>query len=90
MEACHLNAYVGSMALMRILSGAIELTAAALMVRANQVDTALRINGLLGLVGPTVLTLVSIVGLVGLATEISPTRTLLTVIGVFFIFLGTR
>lgn len=85
-----MNAYVGSMAVMRIISGVIELTAATLMIRANQVDTALRINALLGFVGPTVLTLVSFIGLAGLAAEISPGRMLLTIAGIFLILLGTR
>lgn len=85
-----MNPIVSGMALMRILSGAVELTAAILMLRFNQVETALRINGLLGLVGPAVLVLVSIIGLAGLASDISPTRTMMIVLGIFLIYLGTR
>src|SRR5690606_25528993 len=86
-EEVVVNPYVGGMALMRVISGALELTAAVLMARSNQIDTALRLNGLLGLVGPAMLVIVSMVGLVGLASEISPMRTLMILMGVFFIFL---
>lgn len=78
------------MVLIRFISAGIELTGAYLMAHYNRVDTALRINGLLGLVGPTVLVLVSIVGLTGLAGQLSPAKTLLVLAGVFLIILGTR
>ncbi|HEY8450329.1 MAG TPA: YqhV family protein [Bacillota bacterium] len=85
-----LNPFVGGMVLVRILSASIELTAALLMARANQIETALRINGFLGLVGPTVLIVVSIIGLVGVADHLSPVKTLLILAGVLLILLGTR
>lgn len=85
-----LNAFVGTMALMRLASAAVELTAAYLMARYNRVDAALRINGLLGLVGPTILVAVSAVGLVGLADRLAPSRMLLVLAGVLLIVAGTR
>lgn len=65
---------VSGMALLRMLSAAIELTAAVLMVRSGRVAEAMRINGLLGLVGPLVLASVTALGLVGLAGRLSPVR----------------
>ena len=58
------------MALLRVLSGSLELAAAYLMIRWGRVDHAMRINGLLGLVGPTVLLLVSLLGLASLSVHL--------------------
>ncbi|HEY8426441.1 MAG TPA: DUF2619 domain-containing protein [Limnochordales bacterium] len=67
---------VSAMALLRLLSATLEITAAILMVRSGRVADALRINGLLGLVGPLVLATVTALGLVGLAEagRLSPVR----------------
>ena len=78
------------MTLVRLLSAAVELTAAVLMARYNRVDTALRINGVLGLVGPAILLIVSTLGLAGLADRLPLHKTLLIVAGVLLIILGTR
>lgn len=48
-----------SMAVMRVLAGAIEITAALLMIKFARVSTAMKINATLGLIGPTVLMIVS-------------------------------
>src|SRR5690606_1698673 len=50
--SAEMNPFVAGMVLVRLLSSAVELSAAVLMARYNRVDTALRINGILGLVGP--------------------------------------
>lgn len=81
---------VRSMALLRLLSGALELTAAYLMVRLGRVEDAVRINGLLGLVGPTVLLLVSLLGIGGLSAQVSWPRLGIIACGVLLILLGTR
>lgn len=78
------------MALLRVLSGALELTAAYLMVRLGRVDEAMRINGLLGMVGPLVLVLVSLLGLAGLSAHLPWPRLGLVACGVALILLGTR
>ena len=46
-----LNKFVMSMASLRVLSGSIEICAALLMLRLNQLDKALLINSSLALVG---------------------------------------
>jgi len=79
-----------TMALLRLLAGTLEITAGLLMVKFGRVDTALKINALLGLIGPVILTLVSTVGLLRLSTQLPWPRLCLTALGVFLIFWGTR
>lgn len=85
----HINILL-SMALLRLIAGSLEIAAALLMVKLGRIDTAMRINGLLGLVGPIILILVSALGVLGLANQVPLERVLLIALGVFFIFLGTR
>ena len=79
-----------SMALFRILAGTLEITAALLMLKYANVDTAIKINAVLGLIGPTILILVNTLGLIGLANQIPLQKILIVAIGVALIFLGTR
>lgn len=59
------------MVILRLLSGSIEVTAALLMFKFNDLEKALYINTLLALVGPTVLIVTTTIGLLGLADKIS-------------------
>ena len=79
---------VYGMAGLRLLSGAIEFTAAILMLKFGRVETALKINALLAMVGPMILLTVTGLGLAGLAGRISPSGMLLVLSGVALIFLG--
>lgn len=79
-----------SMALFRILAGTLEITAALLMLKYAKVDTAIKINAVLGLIGPTILILVNTLGLIGLANQIPLQKILIVAIGVALIFLSTR
>ncbi len=81
---------VAGMALLRMISGTIELTAAVLMLHFHNLETACRINGLLGLVGPTILILVSALGVAGLAGKLEAWKLALVVCGVLCILVGTR
>lgn len=65
---------VAGMALLRLLSASLELTAALLMLRSGRVADALRINAALGLVGPLVLATVTALGLAGVAGRLPPGR----------------
>jgi membrane-bound ClpP family serine protease len=82
--------WVAGMALLRFLSGTAELTAAVLMLRYRSIETACRINGLLGLVGPLVLLLVSSLGIAGLSSRVVPGKLALIALGVLCILLGSR
>ncbi|NLL49071.1 MAG: YqhV family protein [Firmicutes bacterium] len=79
-----------TMALLRLLAGTIEISAGLLMLKFGRVQMALKINSMLGLIGPIILTLVGTVGLIGLSSELSWSRLSLTALGVLLIFLGTR
>lgn len=81
---------VGGMALFRMLSAAIEVTAALLMLKFGRVETAVQINALLGLVGPVILVLVSALGLIGLAGRLPLTKFALLVAGVSLILIAAR
>lgn len=78
------------MALMRFLAGTVEITAALLMLKFATVQTAMKINAVLGMIGPTVLMLVSLLGLIGLSQQISYAKMLIIAAGVLLIFYGAR
>ncbi len=79
------------MALLRLLAGTMEITGALLMLKwGGKVQTALKINATLGLIGPIILTLVGMIGLIGLRHELSWTRLAIVGLGVLLIFLGTN
>lgn len=79
-----------TMALLRLIAGTIEISAGLLMLKFGRVQTALKINSILGLIGPIILTLVGTVGLIGLSSELSWSKLILTALGVLLIFLGAR
>ncbi len=76
------------MAMCRVLSSTIELSAALLMLKFNSVETALKINATLAFVGPMIMIAVTSLGLVGLSGKISPSGMVFVVLGVAFIFYG--
>lgn len=82
--------HVLAMAAMRILSSLIEFSAAVLMLKFNRVDTALRINAVLALVGPSIMFTVMALGLWGLAGKIPTSKMLIIILGVGLIFYGVR
>lgn len=79
---------VFSMAAMRFLSSMIEFSAALLMLKFNRVDTALKINAVLALIGPTVMIIVTSLGIIGLAGKIPVSKMLFIIAGVTLIFVG--
>jgi hypothetical protein len=78
------------MALLRVVSGSIEIMAALLMLKFNQVDKALIINSSLALVGPMVLIATTTIGLVGMSDKISFGKILWILLGVACILIGAR
>jgi len=78
------------MALVRFLSGSIEIVAAVAFLRLGKVETALRINAFLGLVGPLVFVLVSVFGIVAVAVRLSPAKIILLTLGTIMVLIGTR
>ncbi len=79
-----------TMALLRLLAGTLEISAGLLMVKLGRVESALKINAVLGLIGPVILALVSGVGLLRLSTQLPWPRLTLVALGVLLIFWGTN
>ncbi|TBL80021.1 YqhV family protein [Paenibacillus thalictri] len=82
------NKVVLSMAALRIFSGSVEIAAAVLMLRFNQIDKALIVNSGLALVGPFVLLTTTTIGFVGLADKLSFSKLAFVLCGVSFILIG--
>ncbi|HHW14728.1 MAG TPA: DUF2619 domain-containing protein [Firmicutes bacterium] len=81
---------VSGMALLRFVSGALEVGAAFLMLRAGRVASALQLNAALGFVGPAVNLLVCALGVVFVATRFPWWKTGLVGLGAVLIWFGTR
>lgn len=78
-----------SMAVMRFISSLLELTAAILILKFKNVQTALRINAFLGLIGPVIFISVSFLGIYNLADKLPWKKLILIFLGVVFILIGT-
>ncbi|GEN34630.1 MULTISPECIES: YqhV family protein [Aneurinibacillus] len=78
------------MASLRLISGSLEILAALLIIKFNEVEKALLINSSLVLVGPPVLLLTTTIGLMGMADRISFAKVLWILIGMVCILIGVR
>ncbi|HBI03091.1 MAG TPA: DUF2619 domain-containing protein [Paenibacillaceae bacterium] len=78
------------MATLRVLSGSIEIFAAILMIKFNQIEKALLVNSGLALVGPFILLLTTTIGLLGMADRLNLWKMVWILAGVTCIFIGIR
>lgn len=78
------------MGLLRLISGSIEVLSALLIIYFNNVETALKINALLAIVGPTVLIVVTSLGILGIAGKVSLLKMLTILSGVLLVFIGVN
>ncbi|MFM1653061.1 DUF2619 domain-containing protein [Brevibacillus sp. B_LB10_24] len=78
------------MASLRILSGTIEILAALLILKLNEVEKALIVNSALALVGPIILLTTTTIGLLGLSDRISMAKIMWIFAGITCIFIGIR
>ncbi|MED4581557.1 YqhV family protein [Brevibacillus choshinensis] len=83
------KAIVG-MAALRILSGSIEILAALLILKVNEVEKALVINSGLAIVGPIVLITTTTIGLLGMSDRISFAKIAWILVGISCILIGVR
>ncbi|WP_068775282.1 YqhV family protein [Paenibacillus sp. FJAT-26967] len=83
-----LNKIVLTMASLRLFSGTLEIAAALIMLRFNQIEKALLVNTGLALAGPLILLSTTTIGLVGIAEKLSFGKMLWVVAGVSCIFIG--
>ncbi|WP_010650531.1 YqhV family protein [Oceanobacillus massiliensis] len=79
-----------AMALLRIASGSLEILAAFLIMKFNEIEKALIINSILALIGPMILIISTTIGLYSLADKISFDKMLWIVLGVAFIIYGIK
>jgi hypothetical protein len=77
-----------AMGLLRLLSGCIELSAGSMMIYFNKVETALKINAVLALIGPMIMITITSLGLLGIAGDVSLGKMLFILCGVALIFIG--
>lgn len=75
---------------LRVISGSIELTAAALMYKFNDLEKAFYINTLLALVGPVILIVTTCAALLGLAEKVSMTRIICLFSGILLIIFSMK
>jgi len=75
---------------LRLLSGSIEITAAAIMFKLNDLEKAFYINTLLALVGPIILIVTTGTALLGLAEKVSLTRIICLFCGIFLILFSLK
>ncbi|WP_017381536.1 YqhV family protein [Paenisporosarcina sp. TG-14] len=78
------------MVILRLLSGSIEVSAALLMFKLNDLEKALYINSLLALVGPVVLIITTGIGLYGLTEKISLLRIICLFSGILLILFSLK
>jgi putative exporter of polyketide antibiotics len=78
------------MALLRLISGSIEIFAAIVMLKFNTVEKALIVNSSLALIGPLILILTTTIGLMGIVDKISYMKMVWIFLGVGFIFVGVK
>ncbi len=76
--------------LMRMLSAAVEVIATLLLLRMTDAKSMLRLNGMLGLVGPFIFIGVSALGLAASLGKVQPQKLLLVFLGVLLVLWGTR
>lgn len=78
------------MVVLRALSAAVEVTAVLVMLRLSRIESLLRLNSVLGLIGPLIFLAVSALGLAGMVGRVGPGRFLLIAAGILLVILGTR
>ena len=78
------------MVILRVISGSIELTAAALMYRSHDLEKALVINSMLALVGPCILIITTSLGIAGLGDKISYQKMICLFSGIVLILLSLK
>ena len=76
------------MALLRVFSSLIEMSAAILFLRFDSVEKALKINAFLALVGPLIMSAVMLTGLVGLSGKVPHNKFITILAGVILILIG--
>ncbi|SFC00987.1 Protein of unknown function [Bacillus sp. OV322] len=78
------------MAFLRLISGSIEISAAILMYKLNDIEKALMVNSSLSLIGPIVLILTTTIGLIGISEKLSLVKIVCIFLGVALVLIGVK
>lgn len=89
-EIAHIEKALLFMIVLRLIGGSIEVSAALLMLKFNDLEKAFYINTLLALVGPTILIVTTGIGLVGLADKIPLTKMICLFSGIVLILFSLK
>ena len=81
---------LGGMAAVRVISGIMEISAALIILRLGKVESALRINAFLGLIGTLVYVIVGVLGIFAIAVKLSPLKVIVLTLGILLVLAGTK
>lgn len=84
-----MDSVVIAMAAIRFISAFVEIGAALIFLKSNNIVTATRINAGLGVFGPMIFLIVSLVGITGLAARVNIVKMIIIIAGVVLVFIGT-
>ncbi len=90
MDIFHIEKALFFMIALRLIGGSIEVSAALLMLKLNDLEKAFYLNTLLALVGPCILILTTSIGLTGLAEKIPLTKMICLFSGIFLILYSMK
>ncbi|MEG0385402.1 DUF2619 domain-containing protein [Solibacillus cecembensis] len=76
--------------LLRILSGSVDIIAAYIMFKLNDLEKAFIVNSSLALIGPIIFIITTGIGLSGLSDKISFAKMICLLSGVTLIFISLR
>ena len=81
---------INNMAIVRVISGLLEIIVAIVILKIGRVDAALRMNAFLGLIGPLVFIIVSVLGIAAIAVKLSWLKIVFLCLGIIFVLIGTK
>ncbi len=84
------NIVLKNMALIRVISGLLEIAAALIFLKVGKVNIALRMTAFLGLIGPLVFILVSVLGIAAIAVKLSWLKLGVICLGIILVLVGTK
>ncbi len=84
------RAVLNNMAVIRVISGILEIVTALIFLKIGRIDSALRMNAFLGLVGPLVFIAVSVLGIAAIAVRLPWYKVALLSSGIILVLIGTR
>jgi hypothetical protein len=84
------QAVLNNMAVIRVISGLLEIATAIVFIKVGRVDAALRLNAFLGLIGPIIFILVSALGIAAIAVKLSWLKIGMLSLGLILVIIGTK